>query len=163
MENKKRKYFFKNINVLIAYLKENLDPFTDLKLQKSLYFLWAYYSAMYGDNDMDEYPSELFKANFEAWKYGPVIKDVYKCYKQGDYDNLVNSFSPKNSMERDVKQFIDEMIKQFNDISVFGLVNRSHADHAWRDVYKEGSSHISMSNDAITQEYKEYLKKQGEI
>lgn len=161
MENETRKYFFENINELIAYLKENLTPFTDLKLQKALYFLWAYYSAMYGD--MKEYPSELFEANFEAWRYGPVIADVYKNYKRDGYDNLVNTFSPKNDMEKDVNQFIDEMISQFNDISVFGLVNRSHADRAWKDVYKEEESHIPMDNDAITLEYKGYLKKQGEI
>lgn len=163
MNNEKKEYFFEDINKLIAYLKENLNPFTDLKLQKALYFLWAYYSAMYGDSDMDEYPSELFKANFEAWKYGPVISNVYRDYKNGNYENLVSDFSPENSMEKDVKQFIDEMIKQFNDISVFGLVNRSHADHAWRDVYRDGESHISMNNNTITEEYKEYLRKQGEI
>lgn len=163
MGNKQRKYFFENIDTLIAYLKENLTPFTDLKLQKALYFLWAYYSAMYGDMDKEGYPSELFKADFEAWKYGPVISDVYKNYKQNNYEKLVNTFHPKNGIEQDVQQFMDEMIKQFNEISVFGLVNRSHADHAWREAYSEGKLHASMDNDAITEEYKGYLKKQGEI
>ena len=161
MENTKREYFFENIDDLIAYLKENLIPFTDLKLQKALYFLWAYYSAMYGD--MDEYPSKLFKADFEAWRYGPVISDVYKNYKQNKYEKLVNTFHPKNGIEQDVQQFMDEMIKQFNEISVFGLVNRSHEDHSWRDAYSEGSFHAPMDNDTITEEYRRYFEQQGEI
>lgn len=65
--------FFKDVNDLIAYLYTKVDSLSPLKLQKGLYFLYAYYSAMYGstlDNEEAEItydlPSELFPAEFEA-------------------------------------------------------------------------------------------------
>lgn len=112
------KYFFDNVEDLVAYLEAKLDNPTPLKIQKSLYFLWAFYAATYGSIDyskksdfseIEKYPKRLFPANFEAWQYGPVLNNVYAEAKS-------NSIKPnytkkqKNKMEKDAWAFIDDMI-----------------------------------------------------
>ena len=68
-----KKAFFDDVNELIAYLYTKVDGLSPLKLQKGLYFLYAYYSAMYGIKHANEesesdynLPEELFSAEFEA-------------------------------------------------------------------------------------------------
>lgn len=160
----RQKYYFNNIDELIKYLKGKMDDFSNLRVQKTLYFLWAYYTAMYnheddGEFDSMRYPEELFEAKFEAWQYGPVINSVYAKFKDNFYDSIedndeIPNFNPNDVVGKDIKKFIDNMVNQINGISSFGLVNRSHNDKAWRDKYNNKSEHISMNNKDIIDEYK---------
>lgn len=44
-------------------------------------------------------------------------------------------------------------MEQTNQIDDFSLVDRTHQDNVWLDVYKEGENHIPMDNKEIIQEY----------
>jgi len=68
-------YVFEDVTVLIAHLVHRFDNPTPLKVQKGLYFLWAFYAATYGNIDYSDdknefslqserYPKELFQAQF---------------------------------------------------------------------------------------------------
>lgn len=165
-------YVFDNKDDLVNYLHLKLSNPTKIKIQKTLYLLFAYYGATYGnlsetkDNGDDEfdnqsYPELLFNAKFEAWRYGPVEVDVYNNEKQGCYedaqDEEILDLTPES---KNIKQFIDSIIKQTNGIDDFSLVDRTHQDKCWMDRYKEGLSHIPMDNAEIIKEYNErYIKK----
>lgn len=144
-----KQYFFDNANNLVAYLKQNLDPFIKPKLQQSLYVLWAYYSAIYGK--LNCYPKELFSAQFKPTIYGTEIQ---KIQEKGCNSNSSSNFIFKTEIQQDVKQFIDDLLKQINDMSVFSLANRIHQDHAWRVAYKNSES---LNNKLIIQDYQKYL------
>ncbi|MDN6342375.1 MAG: hypothetical protein L0J49_01760, partial [Lactococcus lactis] len=71
MLSQKRKYFFDNIEGLIRYIMEKREDIGQLRLQKTLYLLYAYYGATYGQLDTEngqdsevevDYPDELFDA-----------------------------------------------------------------------------------------------------
>lgn len=165
-------YAFNDITVLIAHLKRKLNNATPLKIQKSLYFLWAFYSATYGnidyssETDFDsqpKYPEYLFKANFEAWKYGPVLNEVYHNNKDKKYENLEDSYIPNNETEKEILSFIDDLLSQVNDINDFSLVARSHEDSAWKKAYDPNGCHCQMDNETIKKDYIEYVKNQSEI
>lgn len=157
--------FFQNVDELIAYLYTKVDTLSPLKLQKGLYFLYAYYLAMYsevseGEGEIDyDLPKELFPAQFEAWNYGPVIRDVYHQRKNGEdyYKNLSEKFDFdtkfNTNSEKEVKSFIDDLFSQIYKASDFSLVDRSHSDKAWEDAFNKGKSTI-ISNNLIKNEYK---------
>lgn len=80
-----RKYFFENIKDLIGHLKSLNPDMGPIRLQKTLYFLFAFYGATYGsignenneeknellsEVDSDSYPKQLFADDFEAWQFG---------------------------------------------------------------------------------------------
>jgi uncharacterized phage-associated protein len=150
-----------SVNTMAKYLyslNKNLSP---LKLQKSLYFLFAYYGALYSKQNEEgvfegslNTPKYLFDADFEAWKYGPVIRDVYFGNKDGVYnsdDEGIKLAVDEVSENIEIKKFIDEMFEQINSVSDFGLVDRSHEDKVWQNAYKtEGKI---MNHDEIIEEY----------
>lgn len=165
-----RKYFFNEVEELVSYLESKLDNATPLKIQKSLYFLWAFYAATYGSIDYSQesdfseipkYPKRLFPATFEAWKYGPVLNRVYAENKHNSIDPDYKK-KPKNKMEKDVWVFIDDMISQINPVNDFGLVARSHQDKAWQDAFKKGELHSKMKEEDIIRDYKEYVREQNQ-
>ncbi|MGP1561628.1 MAG: Panacea domain-containing protein [Helicobacteraceae bacterium] len=57
---------------VINYSIKMSYPVSNLQLQKILYFLNLFFCKKYGDFLIDD--------NFEAWKYGPVISEVYQEY-----------------------------------------------------------------------------------
>ena len=60
-------------------LKES-NPVNPMKLQKLLYFSYGWYLALTDAND------RLFDAKIQAWKYGPVVENIYHDVKQyGNY------------------------------------------------------------------------------
>lgn len=53
---------------------------TPLKLQKLLYFCYAWYAGNTGE--------ELFPEDIEAWQYGPVIPEVYREFRECGRDPI---------------------------------------------------------------------------
>lgn len=161
---------FSDKDFLVNLLYKLLDNPTKIKVQKTLYLLFAFYGATYGmlQNDVEgesdfseqNYPKNLFSAKFEAWKYGPVEVEVYNkekifSYSKGkltddDIDNFFNTNERKN-----IKRFIQNIVAQTNIIDDFSLVDRTHQDDSWLDAYKPGILHMPMDNSSIVSEYAE--------
>lgn len=156
-------YVFADKNLLVNYLYNRLTNPTQIKVQKTLYLLYAFYGATYGqistskeksDFEGQSYPRELFNANFEAWRYGPVDPEVYSNEKLGLYiaNNHV-SLPNDTSEEININEFCDNIIEQTNEIDDFSLVDRTHQDLIWLNNYQEGVNHIKMNGTDIIQEY----------
>ncbi|NIK12886.1 Panacea domain-containing protein [Alkalibacillus almallahensis] len=162
-----KRVIFNDVNDLVNYLFNKFGDLTPLKLQKGLYFLYAYYGAMYGEKEKEgvteqnyNYPSRLFDSEFEAWTYGPVVREVYDNYKKDVY--YENKISNEEADElfsdyAEAQRFVDELFGQIKEISDFSLVDRSHEDEAWRDPYKEQGKSAPMDNNKIIKEYREKL------
>lgn len=168
-------YFFKDVEKASNYIFSKLSNPTPIKIQKSLYFIWSFYAATYGDfnsnqsemAEMETYPKELFDAKFEAWKYGPVIEKVWVNSKRGliseRFDENKDILVGDKTLKKEIFAFIDDLISQIDDVNDFGLVNRSHLDKSWSNSYDEKKEHCSMSNQEIKKEYKGYVEKQSQI
>lgn len=169
MERAEVKYFTSIENV-IGLMKQELGEMSPLRLQKTLYFLFAYYGASYGSMaESEEYkinrdekmnlPKYLFNGNFEAWQYGPVLREVYFDNK---YSNFVEEceFNPDDieiqdeTMTAEVIDYLKELIRNTSEVSDFGLVERSHEDREWKDKIGIQST---MDRDEIIEEYKEIV------
>lgn len=122
------------------YTKEKRE-ITPIKLQKSLYFLFAYWGGFVRKNntnsnyveeniDLSEY---LFEDTFHAWVYGPVIPKIFKMYKKGElqYKDIDENdvFANVSSM---VKETVDSLLDELFEISDFKLVSVSHEDECWK-------------------------------
>lgn len=60
-------------NTVLFRAKKEGMAMSPMKLQKLVYFLYAEY--LYSAKD------HLFAERFEAWKYGPVLDDIYQAFK----------------------------------------------------------------------------------
>ena len=138
---------------------------TPIKLQKGLYFLFAFWGGMIrkaknnkinAELDVSKYDEFLIEPNFEAWTYGPVDVDIYKEFKYenekfSNKDELVN----KLDCDRFTADYIDNLLDRIFVTNDFGLVDLSHEDNSWRDAYNEDSLHIKMNPESIIEEYAE--------
>lgn len=151
------KYFFKNPDDLVNHL---LTKFPEepgiLRLNLTLYFLCAAYSAVYNpknknDYDLGEQPRFVTDLTFTADKYGPQDYSVKEKLKNEYYQPKEYPFQ-NNQVDQNVKWFIDDILNQLKDVDDFSLVDRTHQDDAWFDAYYNSDSKI-MSKDQMILDY----------
>lgn len=115
-----------------------------IKLQKSLYFLFAYWGQYIRKNkdnkdsvevDYSTFNEYLFDDRIEAWTYGPVVPSVFMAEKAGLLDKDIDSGYLEH--EEVKKEFIDNLLYQLFEIDDFGLVRISHEDECWKKNYIE--------------------------
>lgn len=156
---------------LVNYLYSMLTNPTQVKVHKTLYLLYAFYGATYGqlynqekkeDFEGQFYPRYLFEANFQAWGYGPVEYDVYCREKNKKYESVnelpINLETPEGN---NIKKFIDDLVSQTDRLDDFSLVDRTHQDNAWLDSYLEGEQYTKIKNENIIKEYQERYTTKG--
>lgn len=141
---------------------------TPVKLQKSLYFLYAYYSSFYAnklklsnsENNHDcPYPEHLFIPEnncFECCAFGPVIKSVYLKTKENASYYVDDSYAFQLNIDEEIKLFIDDLLKQTLNVSDFLLVERCFRDEVVQKCKINSNKIISLTD--IRNEYLNKLK-----
>lgn len=115
-------------------LKENFaqEKITELHIHKILYFLFGFF--------WKEYKKELFNANFEAWKYGPI---------EIDFRNKKNLEKLEIFINNNELKFLDKIIFNLLKYDVWNLVDESHKTLPWLENYIEGEIHSMIKIENI--------------
>lgn len=135
---------------VIDYSNKKEYGISNLKLQKILYFIQAYF--------LIKTPSRCcFDDRIEAWDFGPVVPKAYRKYKQfgsSDIPTIMDfeKSDSKGCITCDDKNLIKTVIDKFADYSATDLVGLTHNQSPWIDAY------IPHMNREITPEaIKEYF------
>lgn len=135
---------------VIDYSNEKEYGISNLKLQKILYFIQAYF--------LIKPPSRCcFDDRIEAWDFGPVVPKAYRKYKQFGSSDIptIKAFEKSGSngcITGEDKNLIKAVINKFADYSATDLVGLTHNQSPWIDAY------IPHMNREITPEaIKEYF------
>lgn len=141
------------------YLEKKQKEISPIKLQKALYFLFAYWggtvrkSKIYPslvEEDFSKYSEYLFEEDIEAWVYGPVVPVVY-------HEENITSFYNENLFENKeiIKEFVDGLLDELFESNDFALVEISHKDNAWKNnfSYNEGYHNRIIPKEDIIAEY----------
>ena len=155
------------INYMITKHRRDFnEEISPIKLQKGLYFLYAYWggkirkSQFIITNDeipemtemgFSHYDPHLFDADFEAWAYGPVDRDVYIWFKNlGTNIKDIEQYTLTN--DEYVLGYVDDLLDRIFNSNDFGLVDLSHDDRCWRDIFDPNKKN-KMDNERIINEY----------
>jgi uncharacterized phage-associated protein len=130
---------------------ESGDTISNLKLQKILYYLQGHFLAVFD--------KPLFEEKIEAWKFGPVIGNIYQKYKI--YDKCI----PTDNLEYDISNltedeinFIKNIYDIYSNFSAKRLVEMTHSEAPFRNAF--GGDY---TNNEITKEsMKDFFVKQIE-
>ena len=118
-------------------LKESSKDLSNLELQKTLYFTELDY--------IKEFGKSLISNDFEAWQYGPVVRDVYceyRNYGANSIDKPEKETLSKELTEKELK-IINQSIEKCNKESYWNLVEKSHREGgAWEKSFKEDKKEI---------------------
>ena len=116
---------------VINYSNEHDYGISNLKLQKVLYFIQAYFLTKKKDH------STCFDEKIEAWDFGPVVPEVYHRYKAyGSASIPYMSNSKIKEISEDDKKLIDGIVDECSQYSAAALVEITHNQAPWLDVYK---------------------------
>jgi len=100
----------------------------------------------------------LFRNKIEAWKYGPVIPDLYQATKiYGCKEiplNLINE--NVSSVDDATDKFLRNVYGQYSRYTGVQLSSFTHvAGTPWYQVYRNGVPNIEISDDLIKRHYQE--------
>jgi len=113
--------------------KEDENDLTNLKLQKILYFAQGDYLIKTGNC--------LFSDNIEAWKYGPVIREVYEEFNHcGSFPITVFDIPSKVKLKKveAITDFLDDAWNKYGKFSASHLVSQTHTNgSSWYTTYNK--------------------------
>ncbi len=123
---------------VINYCNDMKYDISNLRLQKLLYFIQAYYIGV-------KNKSALFNEDFEAWDFGPVVPCVYHEYKSfggNDIPKINKYFEGMTIIKYDEKMIlktdrnnISHVIDMFKNVSTSRLVSITHGQDPWINAY----------------------------
>ncbi len=144
---------------IINYCDEKDYNLSNLKLQKILYFVQAYFLCA------EETQKACFAETIEAWDFGPVVPVAYHEYKRFGNTNIPRimtyiEYDESNFWNSKVKAFNDDVIDErdkatirrlvdkFVKYSTTSLVNITHRQAPWKDAYVPGRGN-TITHEAI--------------
>lgn len=149
---------------VINYSNEKDYGISNLKLQKILYFIQAFFLTF------TDKKQPCFRQNIEAWNFGPVVPEAYHEYKQYggcdipqiksyvdvDDDNWSIKIIPYNDdfINYKDKRFINAVVDKFSDCTATYLVNLTHNQAPWKAAYEPNKNNI-ITNDSIKRYFDE--------
>lgn len=118
------------------------NQISNLFLQKFLYFAQTFALKFFNKH--------LFIDDCEAWKYGPVIPNVYTAFN--NYRELLVSPDIFPKLDSFSRFIIDSTLGILKDCSTSQLVAIAHEPGAaWSKCYKENVKHIIIPIESIKQ------------
>lgn len=139
-------YIMVNVSELAKYLlylnkqeaesdgDEAASDMTPMKLQKLLYYCQGYSLGLTG--------RPLFNDSIEGWHYGPVVRSVYKEYKDFKGQCLPLDLAPCMPKVDDyVAGIANIVMRDKGKYSATTLMNMTHREPAWQEAWQTGQSY----------------------
>jgi len=126
------------------YILQKSGSMSALKLQKLCYYSQAWSIAW------TEKP--LFEQEFEAWKNGPVCKELFNEHRGMfivNQDNL--NFGNSGNLDSDQQDTINHVLTFYGHRDPYDLREQTHKEEPWKKA-REGLREDELSNNIITKE-----------
>lgn len=131
-------------NYLCQIFSNNNKPLRNITLQKMLYLSWiAYYQ---------KHHRLLFENEFRAWKFGPVVEDVYYPYRIFAAMPIYRPLGDSTSLTLDMKIFLDSIYEKYKDVTYSELIELTH-DDVWKSIYDDKDRHKEIPFIKIVKNY----------
>jgi len=123
-------------NELIRCGNAKSQPLTNLQIQKLIYFAHGWHLVLAG--------SPLIEESFEAWRYGPVVPELYHVFKTYGssaipVDHLFCHATPQ-VMDTSIVALLDRILEVYGKFTPGQLVEISHdPEGPWVRVYHDSS------------------------
>lgn len=159
----------KEISALdIAKYILGIKPMSHLKLQKIVYLVYAEY--------LVRYSKPLFKEKIVAYRYGPVIEELYQQFKEHGAEEIYEpekySFTIKDAkipplfmkivMSEQGIEILDtivETVNKYGDKTANSLVSLTHSPNSpWSKFFVEDYENSEITDDIIKENHEYEIK-----
>lgn len=137
---------------LVKYFNDKDISITNLKLNKILYYIEAWY--------LSACKKPLFQEDFQAWVHGPVVPEVYHKYKIFGAGNLFMSQDVEinnNNTDTNILKVVDFVFDVYGRYDGPYLEGLTHSEFPWiqarQDVGPLEVSQISIDKNTMKDFY----------
>lgn len=136
---------------ILKIAKRQGKTLTPMQLMKLVYIAYGWFLAMRGE--------KLFYDRIEAWKYGPVIPELYRATKHfGRAEIPFYLISNAPVSDKLNESFLESVVENYGNYSGIALSNLTHmAGTPWQQVYKPNVLHIEIPDTLIRDHYQRGL------
>ena len=143
--------------VKLSFSGEEIDPLTNLRLQKLLYYAQAWSLVLR--------ESELFPEQIEAWRWGPVVPVVYNELSNGQGASQIppDIFVDSPDLPPEEAELVRSVWDAYNSYSALRLSRMTHAETPWLRAWgQRPTDGTGSGNDPIeVDELEDYFGKQA--
>lgn len=135
--------------IMIAKYFLTKESMTQKKLQKLVYYAYAWYIVSF-NNNVNRIKNLLFIEKPEAWVHGPVFRTLYDAYRTYGWNNIpkVDNF---NFKDKGLEKFLDSIWDIFGKYDGDELEVMTHKETPWIKA-RNGISAIAPSTEKINKE-----------
>ena len=136
---------------ILRIAKSKGQALTPLQLMKLVYIAHGWSFPVRG--------CDLFENRIEAWKYGPVIPDLYQATKHFGRNPIGLNFVGEPSelvVDPSTKSFLESVFDAYGHMSGIALSSLSHQSGTpWQQVYQDGVYNKQIPDALIRDHYME--------
>lgn len=124
---------------------------TPMQLTKLVYISYGWYLAMHN--------AKLFNDRIEAWKYGPVIPNLYQATKRFGKNEIPLSMVADSSIgDQNMEPFYESIVENYGKYSGIALSNLTHREGTpWHKVFQPNVMGIEIPDPLILEHYQQGL------
>lgn len=150
--NEVAKYFINLANECFID-DEFAEGITNLKLQKILYFAQSAFLST------QETHTPLFNEEIQAWKFGPVVPDIYHLYKSfGNRPIELADDGVEWDLPANVQVFLDSVWSIYGKYSATELVEITHNHKPWKlAFFSTPGSNTTITTETLREHYRGYF------
>jgi uncharacterized phage-associated protein len=127
-----------------AYILEAHGPTTAMKLQKLVYYSQAW--SIVWDDD------ELFPEEIQAWKNGPVVRELWEAHKGLFRVSTIPGGNGEN-LSKEQRDTVNRVLKFYGSMTAQYLSDLTHLEDPWKDAWDNGKGANSVITKAALAEY----------
>ena len=134
-------------NKIIRFAIDDGRPLTPLQIIKLVYFCHGWMLALYG--------KPLFRDYVQAWKYGPVVPNVYHALKHYGGDPVTSEIPlPEEQFDEDEEYLIGQVYAAYGHLHGIRLSQLTHAPGTpWDVIWSQTGSNSVIPNELIREHY----------
>lgn len=129
-----------------------------MKLLKLTYIAHGYYLGFFSN--------PLFDSQVEAWKYGPVIPELYHVIKRfgtGNVDMDLLDLYSENKVSKNDEKFLKAVWNFYKNHTGLELSSKTHEEGTpWYETYQSFVFNKIIENDLIEKYYKNLINEKSE-
>lgn len=107
---------------IVNYSIETNNYVSNLKLQKLLYYVQAYFAVQKN--------TPCFNEEIRHWRHGPVVREVYSEYKVYFNDDIIDN-KTCDFIEDSDKDLINEVVDSYRRYNAWDMVKKTHEEEPW--------------------------------
>lgn len=142
---------YKSMNVAKEFIEiatKKQEALTAMQLIKLVYIAHAWMLALY--------KRPLIKEEVEAWKYGPVIPELYQAIKHYKSQPVVNIKCEDEQIDESALDIITQTYDKYGHLNGIKLSMLTHEENSpWAIAWN--NHHSVISNDLITDYYQRLI------